>query len=360
MLTHSLEAADTLVPPNAPAARPTTTPSRAPARLIPGLALASAAALVSLVASRLVPGVNALLVAIVLGVVAGNVRVLPASTAPGLAVASRRLLRLGIVLLGLQVSLAQIADLGLGVVAVAVGVVAGGFLVAEVAGRLLRVRPSQRILIGAGMSICGAAAVAAVEGVARQHEPERDIDEQVVTAVALVVALGTAMIGIVPLVSGALGLDERTAGLWAGASIHEVAQVVATGGIIGGAALQAAVVLKLTRVLMLAPVVAILTLGVRRTGAGRSTGETRTPLVPLFVLGFLGAVLLRSLGVVPPAALGVATGVQTFLFGAAMFALGCGVRPAALRAVGMRPILLALLTTLTVAGAGLVGVLVVS
>lgn len=397
----------------------------------PGLLLASGVAVLCLAVGRVLPGVSPLLVAIVLGVGVGNAgrlvaalpdRVLarlsdsapaaikgrarsqgtatiPGALEPGLAVASRRLLRLGIVLLGLSVSVAQITALGAGIVAVAVAVVAGGFLVAEVVGRLLHVPVSVRILIGAGMSICGAAAVAAVEPVAREHARaeagsrgvhrdargvdgeaqgvgrdvpgvDRDVDEQVVTAIALVVALGTLMIGAVPVLCGALGLDPRVAGLWAGASIHEVAQVVATGGLLGGAALQAAVVVKLTRVLLLAPGVAILGLRARRAHPARraaasgrgSQGDVaaQPPLVPLFVVGFLVAVGLRSLGVVPAGLLQALGMAQTLLFAAAMFALGCGVRVGTLRAVGGRPVVLAVVTTLTVAGLGLAGVLLVA
>ncbi len=342
----------------------------------PGLLVAGGAALVALGVSLLAPTVSALLVAIVLGVVAANGGLLPAVTRPGLDVASRRLLRLGIVLLGLHVSLTQIADLGVGVVAVAVAVVASGFATAELLGRRLGLRAGQRLLIGAGMSICGAAAVAAVEGVVRERAGgvvreraggvvreragggDARHEEDVVTAVALVVVLGTAMIAVVPLVAGAVGMAQRPAGLWAGASIHEVAQVVAAGGIIGGAALQAAVVVKLTRVLLLAPVVALLGLRVRRDGpAGVGAVGRRPPLVPLFVVGFLGAVLVRTAGVLPTAALDAASLVQTLLLAAAMFALGTGVRAATLRRVGGRPVLLAAATTLVVALVGLAGIL---
>lgn len=365
-------------PPTLPATRQTDASRRAKdtswtsgfARVAPGLGLALAAAVLSVGVSARIPAVSALLLAIVLGIVVGNAGILPASTAPGLAVASRRLLRVGIVLLGLYVAPAQITALGGGVIAVAVAVVAGGFLVAEIAGRLLGVAPSQRILIGAGMSICGAAAVAAVEPVAREQaavgsarqgaQDPQEVDAQVVTAVALVVALGTLMIGLVPAVSSLLGLGERTAGLWAGASIHEVAQVVATGGILGGVALQAAVVVKLTRVLLLAPVVALLGLRARRAArahGGGMPGVRRPPLVPLFVVGFLAAVALRGVGIVPEGALEVLATAQTLLFAAAMFALGCGVRLATMRAVGGRPVALAALTTTVVACIGLGGVL---
>lgn len=318
----------------------------------PGLAVAGLAAAVALGVGRLVPAFSPLLVAVLLGVAAGNAARLPARWRPGLSTASTRLLRLGIVLLGLQLSLRDMVTLGPGVVAVAAAVVATGFAVAELTGRRLGLPPGRRLLIGAGMSICGAAAVAAVAA-AIDDDDERDV----VTAVALVVVFGTAMIALVPLTVGVLGLDPTTGGLWAGASVHEVAQVVAVGGILGATALQGAVVVKLVRVLMLAPVIAII--GLRRRAAP-AAGATRPPLVPLFVLGFLAASVLRTTGLVPRPVLDAGALTQTLLLAAAMFALGCNVRVATLREVGARPVVLAGVTTAAVALVGLGGLLLVT
>ncbi|WP_052466241.1 YeiH family protein [Mobilicoccus massiliensis] len=333
-----------------------TTPTR---RLAPGLALATAAALVAYGVNLLLPTVSALLVAILIGVALTNLVRLPEATAPGLAIASKRVLRVGIVLLGLQVSLLDIAGLGAGIVGVVLAVVVGGLVVAEVVGRRLGIVPAQRSLIGAGFSICGAAAVAGVEGVIDDKR-----EEDVVTALALVVLFGTLMIPLVPLLVTLLGLDQQTAGLWAGGSIHEVAQVVAAAGIIGGPALKTAVVVKLARVLMLAPVAVWFGWQTRRR-AGAVTADADgerhlPPLVPLFVVGFLVAVVVRTTGVVPAEVLDVLKVAQTLLLAAAMFALGCGVRFATLKTVGGRPFVLATATTVAVALIALGGVLLVS
>ena len=140
---------------------------------------------------------------------------------------------------------------------------------------------AKRMLIAGGFSICGAAAVAAVDGVI-----QTDKDEEVVTAVALVVVFGTLMIPFVPFASSLLGFSSGEAGLWAGASTHEVAQVVAAGGVIGGGALAVAVIVKLARVLLLAPVMAVVGVAHRRRTGADASGK-RPPLVPLFVLAFL-------------------------------------------------------------------------
>ena len=140
--------------------------------------------------------------------------------------------------------------------------------------------------------------------------------------------------------------------------IHEVAQVVAAGGAIGGGALAAAVVVKLARVSMLAPVMAVLSVRQRRLSAGADV--KRPPLIPVFVLAFLACVVLRSTGVLPAAVLADAKLVQTALLTAAMFALGAGVHVATIRKVGARPFLLATVSTVWVATIAYVGVALVA
>jgi len=294
--------------------------------------------------------------AIVLGAVLSNVLRLPQVMKPGLAFSAKRLLRLGVALLGLQLLFWDIAGLGVGMIAVVVAIVTGGILASTLAGRLLGLSSTQSLLIACGFSVCGAAAVAAVDGVIEADE------EEVVTAVALVVMFGTLMIPLVPLAGQAMGLPIAEQGLWAGGSIHEVAQVVAAGSAIGGSALGLAVVVKLARVLMLAPVMAIIGMRRRRavdptTGGVGSTGKN-PPIVPLFVGGFIAMAVLRSTGVLPMSVLEVAKVAQTALLAAAMFALGCGVNLAALRQVGPRPVVLAAISTVIVAAISLTGVLV--
>lgn len=312
------------------------------------MALAVVAALVAVVSASFMPSVSPLLVAILLGMLVGNVVDLPARLQPGLKIASKRLLRLGIVLLGLRISLGEILGLGWSVVGLAAVVVCSGMVVTWVLGAVLGLKPAQRLLIGAGFSICGAAAVAAVEGSVEESEPE-----DVVTALALVVLFGTLMIPAVPLLVYALGVPEQVAGVWAGASIHEVAQVVAVGGIIGTGALQVAVVVKLIRVLMLAPVIVSINL-VNRRRKRRAPGA-RTPLVPVFILGFIGAVLVRSYVPLPEPVFSTGQWAEAFLLSAAMFALGCGVHRGVLRRLSGRTLLLATAVTGWVAAVGLAG-----
>lgn len=317
----------------------------------PGIGLSLLAAGLAAGVQRLVPALSPLLVAILLGALVGNLRPLPAVVEPGMRVSSKRLLRVGIVLLGLQLSLRDILGLGWGMILVVVAIVAGGILGTLAIGRALGIPPVQRLLIACGFSICGAAAVAALESATDAE------DDDVASAIGLVVLYGTLMIGLAPLLLGALPLTERQQGLVAGGAIHEVAQVVAAGGIIGGTALTVAVIVKLARVLMLAPV--IVAIGVRDRRAGKPTGA-RPPLVPLFVAGFLGACLLKTFVTLPAAALDAGRLLQVLLLSAAMFALGTGVRADVLRRVGGRPVVLGALSTGLVFVISLGGVLLVA
>ena len=319
-------------------------------KFLPGLAVCAAATPVAMGIAHFVPLASALLIAIILGIVLRNVMGdLPASWGPGMQFSSKKILRLGIILLGAQLVLGDIMSLGWKLILVVIAVVAIGMLGTIGLGRALGMGRDLSLLIGCGFSICGAAAIAGVESTVRARK------EDVAAAIALVVLFGTLMIAAVPLIAGLLGLGEETAGMWAGASTHEVAQVVAIGGIIGPEALKVAVVVKLARVLMLAPVMAGISLWRRHAiRAGRelpgmgAAGGTLPPIMPAFVGGFILMVLIRWLGVVPASALAPLKVLQTALLASAMFALGTGVRLRDFAKVGPRPFVLAAASTLVV------------
>ena len=377
-------------PESAPWAAPGPVAGRAAgsrASIWPGLLFAAAGVAVAYAVSAPFDMVGPMVAAIVLGVVVGNVARVPSVLEPGLAVASKRVLRIGIVVLGLRLSLHDVAGLGAGMILTVIAVVAGGMVTGVAIGRALGIGRRQRLLIACGIAICGAAAVAAVAGVfggradgGKVSDGEDDGDrgrdggkaganaegagepglrESVAAAIALVVVFGTLMIALVPMLGHALGLTDMEVGMWGGASVHEVAQVVAIGGSVGGAALGAAVVIKLGRVLMLAPVMAILGVVERRRirAAGGGGDVDLPPIMPLFVAGFLAMVAVRSTGVVPQGVLDAAGVAEQLLLGAAMFALGVGVRFSLIRKVGGAPVVMAAAATVVVAVIGLAGVL---
>ncbi|HYH30049.1 MAG TPA: putative sulfate exporter family transporter [Pseudonocardia sp.] len=311
--------------------------------LLPGVLAAAIGTTVSFGVHTLLPVVSALTVAVVLGVLVG--RLLPGSVRAGLRWATTTLLRLGVVLLGLQLGLGQVFGLGAGTVLAVVATVLVAFLGTLLLGRCVGVSPGLGLMVATGFSICGASAIAAMGSVSEADE------EDVATAVTLVTLYGSAAIALVPMAGSALGMSAPQLGAWAGLSVHEVAQVVAAASPAGAAAVGIAVVVKLTRVVLLAPMVAGVGLVARRR-RGAGTG-TRPPLVPLFVLGFLAMMLLRSSGTVPQAVLSVAQVLTTLLFAAALFGLGSAVRVGALLRTGRRGLALGALSTALVALTGL-------
>lgn len=320
-------------------------------RLGPGAALTLAAVAVATALAKLVPAMSALTVAVVLGVAVGNLPRLPASVRPGLAWSMRKLLRLGVVVLGLRLAVNQIAGLGAGTVLAVLLIVVVTFLGTLLAGHLLGTGRGLSLLVATGFSICGASAIAAVESVVDRE------DENVATGVALVTIFGTLAMLLLPAVATGLGVSDVDAGRIAGGSVHEVAQVVAAASPAGSTAVSVAVVVKLTRVVLLAPLVTIISLAQRRATRGASA---RPPLVPLFVLGFLAAVALRSTGLLPAPVLSGAQQLSDLLLTGALFALGTSVQIPVLIRTGPKAFLLGSCSTLLAAGTAIPAVLALS
>ena len=307
---------------------------------LPGLALAAVGAAAGFGVHTLLPAVPWLTASIVLGVIVSCI--VPARPAldgvlkPGLSQASRRVLRIGIVVLGLQLSLFDIAKLGWIAILAIIALVGASFVITWAIARALKLPGDEPVMLAAGFSICGVSAIGAMSA-ARGADP-RDTG----TPTALVTLYGTAAIAVLPALAVPLGLSAGAFGHWVGASVHDVGQVVATAGTAGAAALAVAIVVKLTRVLMLAPMVAITSVGTRRRLASKSPGEPaakRPPIVPLFIVGFVALVLVRSFVPLPDAALAIAAIVQSALLAAALFAIGASLRLERLLRSGPRALL---------------------
>ncbi|MFI1971677.1 hypothetical protein BLA24_19575 [Streptomyces cinnamoneus] len=331
-------------------------------RNLPGLAFAAVGVALAWAVHRLVPAVPMLTAAVVLGIAAAHVPGIRARVRgagkPGLTLAGKRLMRVGIVLLGLKLSLDDVLGLGWATAAMVVAVVVATFFGTLWLGRRLGLRGDQPLLIATGYSICGASAIGAVSEVSGSDE------EDVATSVALVTLCGTLAIAVLPLLHHPLGLDDAQFGRWAGASVHDVGQVVATAQTAGSAALGDAVLVKLMRVALLAPLVAAVAVSARhrRRSGGQAAGASgtsgkRPPLVPLFVVGFLAAVALRTTGWVPGSCLEAAQHAQELLLAAALFGLGSAVHLPSLVRTGGRVAALGLCSWVVVAGVSYGGVL---
>lgn len=295
------------------------------------------------VVSVLSPMINA----IVIGILFANITSVPDSAAFGVTLVGKRMLRIAVALLGLKLTLSQVFDIGLlgmlGLAALVSGTYAATFLL----GRVMGVDGPLTRLIAAGTSICGASAIAAASAVDRAE------DDDVAYAVACVTLFGTILMIAYPLIGAFLELSPRAYAFWTGASVHEVAQVVAAGFQFGTEAGEFSVVVKLARVLLLAPLVVIvgILLAGRKQGAASSLSLTQA--VPPFVAAFILLMLLNSTGLVPDAVRVSVGEVTSLILTAALAALGLGTRFASLRAKGVRPMLLAAFATVFIAINGL-------
>ncbi|MFI6940221.1 YeiH family protein [Streptomyces sp. NPDC050418] len=362
-----------LIGPERPALRPTPRKRRAPrtqavGRNMPGLALAVVGLTAAAAVHAVWPGVPMLTAAVVLGVVAAHLpRVGPfvrGAGRPGLSTAGKRLMRAGIVLLGLKLSLGDVVALGWESVVMVLGVVVATFFGTQWLGRRLGLSRDQSLLVATGYSICGASAIGAVAGVLGKGEDDERHEAEVASSVALVTLCGTLAIVVLPLLKGPLGLDAVEFGRWVGASVHDVGQVVATAQTAGPDALTEGVLVKLIRVAMLAPLVAGVALALHhRRGQGDAQGGEgdargrRPALVPLFVAGFLAMVALRTTGLLGPGVLEAADTAQELLLTAALFGLGTAVHFPSLTRSGARLAALGLASWALVGSVAYAGVL---
>lgn len=324
------------------AARQTLDFPRAP--LLPGLllsaALAAAATRLGAIGWLSAHGLGAVTLAIVLGMLLGNTVYgrIAGAAAPGVEWSRQTLLRAGIVLYGLRLTLHDVGEVGVsGVVIDAITLLSTFLLALFVGRRLLGVDGDTAILVGAGSAICGAAAVLATEPVLRA-KPER-----VTVAVATVVTFGTLAVFVYPalyvLQLYLLPHDSWAFGVYAGSTIHEVAQVFAAARAVGPDAADAAVITKMVRVMMLAPFLLGLSAWLNRSAA--TVAQPRGMVVPWFALGFAAMVVLNSVLPLPAKAAAAAVGVDGFLLAMAMAALGLTTHVSAIRKAGARPLLLA-------------------
>jgi len=271
------------------------------------------------------------MLAIVLGMTIRNTVGVPPAMQDGIRFSMRRLLRLAIMLLGFQISMSQLWQVGgLGFLIVVATLVCTFFFTVWL-GRRLGVCPKLTELIAAGTSICGASAVVATNTVTEGS------DEDVAYAIAVITALGTASILLYPLAAVAMGMPSPSYGLWTGASIHEIAQVIAAAFQGGSVSAQYGAISKLSRVVLLAPVV--FTLGYFAAKRRSAEGNCAKVPTPWFLVGFLAMIAVHSMGLPDAVWTARLLTANQFLMAVALAAMGLETSVAKLRAAGLRPFL---------------------
>ncbi|MFH1804858.1 MAG: putative sulfate exporter family transporter [Pseudomonadota bacterium] len=319
-------------------------------RLLPGIALCGAVAVVALLieqAERHVLGtgmIEGLVLAILIGVLMRSVFGLAPLFCAGVHFSAKIMLEIAIVLLGASMSAAAMAAAGPGLVTGIAAAVIISLGVAFLIGRMMGLSRRLATLIACGTSICGNSAIAATA-------PVIDADhDDVAAAIAFTAVLGVLFVFLLPLLPAVLGLDATRYGIFAGLTVYAVPQVLAATAPMGPLAVQVGTLVKLIRVLMLGPVILGLAIvGGRRAGVKLPLAH----LVPWFIVGFIAMMALRSLGVIPPVMLGIMQATSPILTVMAMAALGLMVDLRAILHVGGRVMMAALMSLVVLSGLAL-------
>ena len=307
-------------------------------RLAPGFL---ATAMVGVAASTIADLVHApaMLIALAAGMALNPVFASRPVLTPGVMFSARTVLRFGIVLLGARVTIGELADLGAPTLLLAAGgvatTIAGGWAI----GRALGLKSDHAALSAGAVAICGASAALAISSVLPRNEHS---DRNTMVTIIGVTALSTLAMVLYPLIANAAGFDHRTAGVFLGASIHDVAQVVGAGFMISPETAETATIVKLTRVACLAPAVAVL--GFYFRAPVEKPQRFQLP-VPLFLIGFLAMMLLRSGGLVSEPVASMLTRVSQWCLLIAVVALGAKTAIKDVIAPGARPLVALILQT---------------
>lgn len=299
------------------------------------------------VATRVPISLSPLLYATAFGIVIGNcLRLVDPEmkalrpTQVGMSFAKRRLLRAGIILYGAKVTFAKILGIGLAGLLTDLYVVSSTLLIGFTLGKALGLSEALVTLISTGSAICGCSAVAATQPIinAEPHE--------VAAAVGVVVLCGTLAMFIYPALFKmvpALAADARLMGIYTGATVHELAGVVAAGNAMGAEVASTSVITKLLRVFLLEPwIIALYYLGIGQGASASAAGGTAGKGVPWFAFGFVGVATANSIWGIPPALQGLFTTLSATFLASAMAALGLDTDLVKVKSLGWKPIALAM------------------
>lgn len=317
-----------------------TVRARAP-QILPGLGIAIALGAVATLLGHLAPVVGAPVFAIVGGIVVSLVRSPSPATRPGLGFAGRYVLQGSIVVLGTGLSFHQVLATGSSSLPVLLGTLAVALVGAAVIGRRMSIERDLRTLIGIGTGICGASAIAAADAVIGASEVD------VSYAVATIFTFNVAAVLTFPTIGHLLSLSPHAFGLWAGTAVNDMSSVVAASSIFGHGATSTAVVVKLTRTLMIIPISIVLGLWRARQSRHSIGPDSRSSarghlrqILPVFIGWFLVAVTLNTIGLIPHSWHSGLSDIAQVLITIALAAIGLSTRMRDIRRAGLKPIAL--------------------
>ncbi|MFQ3264628.1 MAG: putative integral membrane protein (TIGR00698 family) [Colwellia sp.] len=292
-------------------------------------------------------GLSALPCAIVFGMLYGHfsLRVEDENDQQFSTFCKQKLLRVGIILFGFSLSFQQIIAVGWQAVAIDLVVITTVFSIGTFVGiKVLKLHRDVAILTAAGSAICGAAAILATESVLKPKQ------QHITIAIATVVLFGTLAMFSYPFIYQWVDMTDQSFGIYIGSTAHEVAQAVAAGQSINSETMQTAVVVKLIRVMMLAPFILMLSAGLNRIDnranssiSNSAKREKSVITIPWFVFGFMATAMINSVVLLPDFFKVVFSFASQFSLAMAMAALGAQTQWASIKAAGPKPLILALL-----------------
>ena len=258
--------------------------------------------------------------------------------------AAKRCLRFGVILLGFQISLDQFVEVGLkGLLAVVIVVVVV-FSGTRIITRRLGLSHSLSTFIAGGFAICGATAIAAISATllkGKSAEEQKEVNRDLSYAVAIVALCGTLSVFVLPFVAHLLGLTDSTTGAWIGAAVHDVGQVVATASLVSDEAIESSIIVKLTRVVMLIPLVIYLaheaSKALNKSGSAEKVSIRSTG--PVFILGFIAVAILANTLTLDSMIIDAGKEASKIFLSIGLFAMGLGVKWKSISRLGSRPLL---------------------
>ena len=309
--------------------------------MLPGLTLSATIALAAAYLSEHYGG-PAMLFALLLGIAFNYLAESPA-TGPGIRFSSRNILRIGVALLGARITWGEVQNLGIETVGLVVGGVIVTLTIGTVIARMLKLSPGFAVLSAGAVAICGASAALAIASVLPSSE---DSERRTIITVVGVTTLSTLAMMIYPLLASLFEFDDKAAGIFIGATIHDVAQVVGAGYTISTEAGDTATIVKLLRVSCLLPAVVAIGFATRRS---RTENAQRVPLLPLFLVAFVVLVAANSFGLIGPDMAAALTTISRWCLLCAVSALGIRTSIGSLAVVGPRPLIAMVLQTVLLA-----------
>lgn len=288
-----------------------------------------------------------LIVGIILGMLYANSlrNNLPETWVPGIKFCSKQILRLGIILYGFRLTFQSVIAVGTEAIVIDLIIVTLTLLIGIAAGKLLKMDSHISLLTATGSAICGAAAVLGAESVIKPQPYKTAV------AVSTVVIFGTIAMFVYPAMfnAGITGLDNTAMGVYTGSTLHEVAHVVGAGNAMGAEVSDTAIIVKMIRVILLAPVLLVMSFFI---GGKPAAGEKRKITIPWFAFGFIAVIGFNSLNLLPASAVSFINSFDTFLLTMAMTALGAETSIDKFRQAGAKPFILATILFVWLMGGG--------